>query len=839
MLAGLIAEALVASPDFELVGGGIVALSEIEDRLQKEDRGIQALIVVGDINAAALDAILARHADVVVSHVAIGSEIVRINLADLDLNQLFGTLRLLAREPHAPDQALEYRLAPARGLMQQGWKLAPLNPARTELNAAALVWIDAALLCEYLSQPGASSDVAGRAREPTAIGEFLKSRGDRKFGDASRRASQAADATAAQFFEMLDAPAARGDALARLYRALALTRSEMKLVLLALATELDAKYQPVFGILEDDMGRRGPGFALACSVAGGATGLRAEITASGALTRWLLLVSGGLLPRADELLRLDERVLAWLMGDETALQFDGRLAGCTVSGPWTGAELLRRPSDLAISRRLLECLDDSHDRDWLVLAGADAHGWRAQLELAAQRLNRNLLRLSLGALAKLPGAECTDAAIRLARAARLMGSILVVDAAGVEKGCEPGGLLGRLADSLALLGQPAVLIAEEIQPFAAALRQSRVIYLEGEARDAPVIATAFLAASSDAGLSLTGEECERLGQAFPLPLDQIEDAVRLAVLDGAQAQPDDRHYELIAAKCRRIASPELPRFAQRITPAFTLDDVVLPSEWHSQLWEMVGHLKNAPKVMNAWGFAAQTTYGRGVAALFSGASGTGKTMAAQAIAHALKTEAFLVDLSRTVSKFIGESEKNLDVVFSDAERAGAVLVFDEADAIFGKRSEIKDAHDRYANIEVAYLLQRMETFSGVVILTTNFRQNLDQAFLRRLRFIVEFPKPDAAAREAIWRRCLPQAAPLAEDVDFAALGRRIELTGGNIRQITLRAAFAAAGEGASAIAMRHILGATKAELVKLGRASGVRELEEYEALRAKIVRRVA
>jgi SpoVK/Ycf46/Vps4 family AAA+-type ATPase len=204
-------------------------------------------------------------------------------------------------------------------------------------------------------------------------------------------------------------------------------------------------------------------------------------------------------------------------------------------------------------------------------------------------------------------------------------------------------------------------------------------------------------------------------------------------------------------------------------------------------------------------------------------------MAAHAIARALRTETYVVDLSRVVSKYIGESEKNLDVVFSDAERAGAVLLFDEADALFGKRSEIKDAHDRYANIEVAYLLQRIEAFSGLAVLTTNFRQNLDQAFVRRLRFVVDFPRPDAAAREAIWRQCLPRTAPVADDVRVRALARRLDLTGGNIRQTTLRAAFLAASDGAASIRMTHVLEATRAELLKLGMTGAERELAALEA----------
>jgi len=192
-----------------------------------------------------------------------------------------------------------------------------------------------------------------------------------------------------------------------------------------------------------------------------------------------------------------------------------------------------------------------------------------------------------------------------------------------------------------------------------------------------------------------------------------------------------------------------------------------------------------------------------------------------------------------VSKYIGETEKQLDAVFNDAERAGAVLLFDEADALFGKRSEIRDSHDRYANIEVAYLLQRMEAFSGLAVLTTNLRRNLDEAFLRRLRFVVEFPKPDAAAREAIWRLCLPDSAPVAGDVDLRLLARRLELTGGSIRQITIRAAFGAAAEGAAAIGMRHVVAAVRAELLKLGLSAADRDLADLVAPRQTAPSRVA
>ena len=208
-------------------------------------------------------------------------------------------------------------------------------------------------------------------------------------------------------------------------------------------------------------------------------------------------------------------------------------------------------------------------------------------------------------------------------------------------------------------------------------------------------------------------------------------------------------------------------------------------------------------------------YGRGVTALFFGASGTGKTMAAMGVAHKLGIQILRIDLSKVVSKYIGETEKNIDHVFADAQRSGSAILIDEADALLGTRSEVKDAHDRYANIEVAYLLQRMEAYDGLAILTTNMRQNLDAAFLRRLRFIIDFPRPDADARERIWRQCLPSESHELDDVAFRLLARKIDLTGGHIRQITLRAAFIAATSDIL-INFQHIAQATRAELAKLG-----------------------
>jgi len=231
-------------------------------------------------------------------------------------------------------------------------------------------------------------------------------------------------------------------------------------------------------------------------------------------------------------------------------------------------------------------------------------------------------------------------------------------------------------------------------------------------------------------------------------------------------------------------------------------------------------------VLDDWGFGARLPLGAGVNALFSGASGTGKTMAAQVVAGALGLDLYRIDLSRVVSKYIGETEKNLGRIFDQAEASNAILFFDEADALFGKRSEVKDAHDRYANIEIGYLLQKMEEFRGVTILATNLRQNMDDAFVRRLAFHVHFPLPGERDRVRIWRGVLPRALPVDADVDLEVLGRRFQVSGGNIRNAALAAAFLAADEGAP-VAMRHLVLGMRREFQKMGKACVEADFEPY------------
>jgi SpoVK/Ycf46/Vps4 family AAA+-type ATPase len=288
---------------------------------------------------------------------------------------------------------------------------------------------------------------------------------------------------------------------------------------------------------------------------------------------------------------------------------------------------------------------------------------------------------------------------------------------------------------------------------------------------------------------------------------------QLEMEDNAQASiSSDELSRLLWDTCRMQARPRLDDLAQRIEAVSTWEDLVLPELQRQTLRDIAAHVRQRATVYETWGFASKGARGLGISALFAGASGTGKTMAAEVLANELRLDLYRIDLSQVVSKYIGETEKNLRRIFDAAEEGGAILLFDEADALFGKRSEVKDSHDRYANIEVSYLLQRMETYRGLAILTTNMKNALDTAFMRRIRFIVQFPFPDAAQRMEIWQRIFPASTP-TDGLDVTKLAR-LNVTGGNIRNIALNAAFLAA-DADEPVRMKHLLRAARSEYAKL------------------------
>jgi broad-specificity NMP kinase len=309
-----------------------------------------------------------------------------------------------------------------------------------------------------------------------------------------------------------------------------------------------------------------------------------------------------------------------------------------------------------------------------------------------------------------------------------------------------------------------------------------------------------------AGLDVDPDEIATVADTYVLGPAQIHAAANSA----ADLRECDADALSRAARARSTHS--LARLARQVDTPYTWKDLVLPARTTKLLDEIVSAVRHRPRVQQEW----QMTRRRGMAILFSGPSGTGKTMSASLIAAELRVDLFAVDLAAVVSKYIGETEKNLDAVFTEARSSNAMLLFDEADALFGRRSETKDAHDRYANLEVAYLLQRMEAYDGLTVLTTNLRTNVDEAFARRFAFTVDFPPPDAGMRARIWRVAIPLHVPLADDVDLDQLADWIDLTGSGIANSALAAAYLAAAED-EPIAMQHLVRGVGRELQKSGR----------------------
>ena len=312
-----------------------------------------------------------------------------------------------------------------------------------------------------------------------------------------------------------------------------------------------------------------------------------------------------------------------------------------------------------------------------------------------------------------------------------------------------------------------------------------------------------------------GAGATRLNGALDGIAGQFKLSARTIQAEGAQLAPSlavsDRPDSLMWSACRTMGRAKLDELAQRIESIAGWNDLILPEPQKALLRQIAAHVKQRLKVYQDWGFADKGTRGLGISALFAGESGTGKSMAAEVLARELQLDLYRIDLSAVVSKYIGETEKNLRRVFDAAEDSGAILLFDEADALFGKRSEVKDSHDRYANIEVSYLLQRMESYRGLAVLTTNLKAALDVAFQRRLRFVVQFPFPDQSLREAIWRSAFPARTPRAA-IDNGKLAR-LSVTGGSIRNIAINAAFRAA-ELEESVSMAHLLHAAHHEASK-------------------------
>ena len=610
-------------------------------------------------------------------------------------------------------------------------------------------------------------------------------------------------------------------ALALLGPQLGLSPFEQDILLLCAAPELDMRIAALCAQAQGDATRPYPTFSLALALFDEPAW--DALSPDRPLRYWRLIEINqpGATPLTTSPLRADERLVSYLKGLN---QLDDRLATVLFGLPPGDASALA-PSQLAVVHEMIWRWQHTPAAAGLPTAqllGADPASKLLAAQALAALLNRDLYRLGVDGVAAQAGD--LETLVRLwQRESRLLPLLLYIDAHAADAASPDAyaaldRFLMRAADggSAILLGVRDAAPRLNCATFSVDVAKPT----PAEQRSAWIDALHQLGQASDAAWADAEAEAAagRLAAQFSLNIPEIYGlAGSVSALGNAPAARngrtadhalDDRLWEL----CRATTRPQLDTLAQRLDAKATWDDLVLPEESLRLLRHIAVQVRQRSRVYDDWGFAARMNRGLGISALFAGESGTGKTMAAEVIANDLQLNLYRIDLSAVVNKYIGETEKNLRRLFDAAEDGGAILFFDEADALFGKRSEVKDSHDRYANIEINYLLQRMEAYRGLAILATNMKSALDPAFMRRLRFIVTFAFPGVAERRLMWQKVFPAQAPV-DALDYDRLAR-LNMTGGNIHSIALNAAFAAA-QANRAVSMSIVLAAARTEMRKL------------------------
>jgi hypothetical protein len=575
-------------------------------------------------------------------------------------------------------------------------------------------------------------------------------------------------------------------ALLLLAQRFGLSRFEREALLLCVAMELDTRIARLCAFAQGDLNRSYPTFALALSLFDEPAW--DALSPERPLRHWRLLEINqpGAQPLTTSALRADERIVSYVKGLN---YLDDRLSPLLALLDEAETEL--PPSQEEVAERILAELRQTARGQHVPLVqllGPDAPSKQRVARRVAEALGLHLYRLAAGLLPA-QAAEIEVLARLWQRESILLPLALYVD--GADEGAAEGQPLHRFLSRVSGLlfldtrevwpGRPGAAF-DVAKPTAAEQRSAWTEALDEPSEDTPAL--------------LAGQ--------FNLSLEAID---RIA-----HSATGDARRDALWDACLAGTRPRLDALAQRLDPRATWDDIVLPEPELRTLRQIADQVGRRGTVYEEWGFRRRMNRGLGISALFAGESGTGKTMAAEVIANELRLNIYRIDLSAVVSKYIGETEKNLRRLFDAAEDGGAILFFDEADAIFGKRSEVKDSHDRYANIEINYLLQRMESYGGLAILATNMKSALDTAFLRRLRFIVSFPYPGPGERRAIWQRAFPAETPV-EKLDYDRLSR-FNFTGGHIHNIALNAAFLAARAG-TPVTMPLVLDAARSELRKL------------------------
>lgn len=629
--------------------------------------------------------------------------------------------------------------------------------------------------------------------------------------------------------------------LSHLAHLFGLSRFEELTILICLTPELDLKYEKLYAYLQDDVTRKKPGvdlvMRLLCATPRERLHARAFFTPPSQLFRSQILhfQDNDDSPLPARLLKLDDRMVNYLLG--IAGVSKDLITCCRVLTPAAELRGLRGSESLKtrlveVTRNHLQTASPSSRRLIYHLYGPYGTGKKSLALGLCAEIGVPVLMVNLREVLLRPQpfedtmraafreAVLQPAAIYLEPFDQLLGDD--------NKAISYQQCIARLIDDFSWL----TFIATEKAWEPNGLFKDH-LFFSAELPVPDMIERSDLWAAFATGNGPVPPEVDwsELAAKFRLTPGQMRDALiaarnhaHLRVGQTAMITTDDLYKG-----CRLQSNQKLATLARKLSPRNCWSDITLPDQALAQLREICAQVKHRQTVYGKWGFGHKHSLGQGLCVLFYGQSGTGKTLAVEIIATELQLDAFKIDLSTVVSKYVGETEKNLSKVFAEAETSNAILFFDEADALFGKRSEVKDAHDRYANIEINYLLQRMEEFEGLVILATNLRKNIDDAFFRRMHFAVEFPLPDENHRYRIWKQHFPEAAPVADDIDFDFLASRLNIAGGSIRNIIVNAAFLAA-ENSGVIHMKHLIHATRREYEKIGRLCTDAEFAPYHTL---------
>ena len=655
----------------------------------------------------------------------------------------------------------------------------------------------------------------------------------------------------------------------RLTAEFGLSPEEQDILLLALAPEIDLKYETLYAYLNNDITRKFPTVELTLRVLSTSPMERARLR--GLLMPQAILFANNLLRTLEAMPQLSSLAQGFSLAPSAARYLLGLGCGnatsfmiresranfCWPSHSRPGPESGRHGIVFNVAPVPLV---PAADWDRLALAPEGRQRLRNVTALfknpADERIPPFLIfegRHGAGR-SKAAGALCAELGLDLLtidlEAARITTEPLskVFDTAILQSRLEPAGLYlagleflftaeGKalpeahaIASALAHCQHPVFLACVPGTPWREFLRQRPDLCFRFPDPDYSMRLDLWHDALETHGMPIPDSELQALAGRFVLNAGQIEAAVATAddarLLSGATQAFD---VPCLFQAAREQSDASLGSLAVKVDHIHRIEDLVLPASTVARIKDLTGAIHNRHIVYSEWGFARRIASGKGVKALFAGGSGTGKTMTASVIAQELRLDLYKIDLSGVVSKYIGETEKNLDRIFRAAHSSNAILFFDEADALFGKRSEVKDAHDRYANIEVAYLLQKVEDHEGVVILASNLGKNIDAAFSRRLHYIIDFPLPDEHHRELLWRTMFPPEAPLGDDVDFRFLAKQFNLAGGDIKNVALDAAFLAAQEG-RIVTMKQLINAMARQMAKQGRMPSAAEFKQYHAL---------